>query len=198
MTHPLKGKPRAPQIPKSLPIEEAKRLVLLKVLPKIKVNERGCWVWQGWCNPQWGYGNTSWRGEVWGVHRLMWTVMRGEIPADKILCHRCDNPPCCNPDHLWLGTDQENHQDKAAKGRHHYGKLRCCKWGHEFTPENTRITKVEGRPDLFRRQCIECARIRHNKKWHSRTPEERARIYAKRNERRRAQSTARRETEVHA
>jgi hypothetical protein len=169
-----------------VPDAEAKRLALLKVLPRIKVNENGCWVWQGWCNPDWGYGHTSWRGRQWAVHRLIWTAMRGDIPAGKILCHRCDNPPCCNPEHLWLGTDQENHIDKTAKGRHHYDKATKthCKWGHEFSPDNTRYTKVEGRPDLKRRACMECQRIRSRERFRQRTPEQQARINEMRNTRR--------------
>ncbi len=163
--HPLKGKPRAPQIPSTLPMAEAKRLALLKVLPNIKVNESGCWVWQGYCNPRWGYGHTAWRGRTWAVHRLMWTVMRGEIPAGKIVCHSCDNPPCCNPEHVWLGTDKENHIDKTRKGRHHYDKntKTHCKKGHEFSPENTKLAPVKGRPGLFKRQCQECLKISHSR-----------------------------------
>lgn len=163
--HHLKGRPRAPQIPASLPFDEACRLALIKVLSNIKVNERGCWVWQGYCNPQWGYGHTSWQGIEWAVHRLMWYLMKGPIPEGKILCHECDNPPCCNPDHLWPGTDQENHVDKTRKGRHHYDPAvkTHCKQGHEFTPENTRMTPVEGRPGLFRRQCRTCTAIGHQK-----------------------------------
>lgn len=172
-----KGQPRAPQIPSTVPLEEAKRLVLLKVLPKITVSEGGCWVWQGWCNPQWEYGHTYWRGKNWAVHRLIWTVMRGEIPAENILCHRCDNPPCCNPEHLWLGTDHENHIDKTRKGRHHYDKATKthCKWGHEFTPENTLMTKVEGRPGLFRRACRACNRDRLKRDWQNGKAKERQR-----------------------
>lgn len=156
--------PAAP-IPSSLLLEEATRLGLIKILGNIKVNERGCWVWQGYCHTQWGYGECSWRSENWPVHRLTWTLMKGPIPEGKILCHRCDNPPCCNPDHLWPGTDKENHLDKTAKGRHHYDKntKTRCKQGHEFTVENTRVVPVPGRPGLYKRQCKTCTAIGHKR-----------------------------------
>lgn len=158
-------KPYAAPIPAALQLEEAYRLGIIKVLNNVKVNERGCWVWQGWCHPDWGYGQTSFRGEEWATHRLMWVLMKGPIPEGKILCHSCDNPPCCNPDHLWPGTDQENHIDKTKKGRHHYDPAvkTHCKQGHEFTVENTRMTPVEGRPGLYRRQCKTCCAEGHRK-----------------------------------
>lgn len=190
-------KPYASPIPSSLPIEEASRLGILKVLGNVVVNERGCWVWQGWCNPRWGYGHTAWRGEDWAVHRLMWILMKGPVPEGKILCHSCDNPPCCNPDHLWPGTDHENHLDKTAKGRHHYDKniKTHCKQGHEFTPENTRVVPVEGRPGLYRRQCKTCNAITH------RRPEYiawRREYQRKRRAEKRAARLAAKETEAHA
>jgi hypothetical protein len=162
---PAQTKPPADKIPVALQLEEAMRLGLIKILSNVKVNERGCWVWQGGCNPTWGYGHTSWRGATYAVHRLLWELMKGPIPVGKILCHTCDNPPCCNPDHLWIGTDQENHVDKTTKGRHHYDPSvkTHCKQGHEFTLENTRMTPVEGRPGLYRRQCKTCTKLGHQK-----------------------------------
>jgi hypothetical protein len=51
------------------------------------------------------------------AHRVAWIATNGPIPPGAIVCHACDNPPCCNPGHLWLGRDADNNADKEAKGR---------------------------------------------------------------------------------
>lgn len=74
------------------------------------------------------------------AHRLAWELANDrEIPAGMLACHRCDNPPCCNPAHIFIGTPKENLQDMSRKGRHFAQKKTHCKWGHEFTPENTAV-----------------------------------------------------------
>lgn len=50
-------------------------------------------------------------------HRVAWELTNRPIPEGMLVCHRCDNPPCCRPDHLFLGTHDENMADKSAKGR---------------------------------------------------------------------------------
>lgn len=72
-----------------------------------------CWEWQGSRNPK-GYG---WFGAGNLVHRMVYTVLVGAVPDGLQVCHACDNPPCCNPAHLWLGTNDDNQADKKAKGR---------------------------------------------------------------------------------
>jgi excisionase family DNA binding protein len=78
----------------------------------------GCWQWTGAANPK-GYGNIG-RGKGLGTakaHRVSWELHFGPIPPGLYVCHACDNPPCVRPDHLFLGTAQDNNNDKIAKGR---------------------------------------------------------------------------------
>jgi hypothetical protein len=85
-----------------------------------KVDQRGpdeCWPWAGAKTRPWGYGRININGKVEHANRVAYTLARGAIPADKIVCHSCDNPGCCNPNHLWLGTHRENAEDRDAKGR---------------------------------------------------------------------------------
>lgn len=93
----------------------AQRLIDYRVI----VPSTECWEWSGCRNPK-GYGRTS-RTPAFAheclVHRLSWIINRGEIPAGLHVLHRCDNPPCFNPGHLFLGTNQDNNDDKIAKGR---------------------------------------------------------------------------------
>lgn len=75
-----------------------------------------CWEWTGYLDPK-GYGRTKYHGRLWFAHRLAYTLVKGEIPQDQFACHSCDNPRCCNPDHIWPGTNAENTKDRHQKGR---------------------------------------------------------------------------------
>lgn len=91
-----------------------------------KVDGAGCWEWQG--SKFWtGYGQVTHRGKNQSTHRVAWKLSNGPIPDGAEVCHRCDNPPCVRPDHLFLGSRSENAADMSAKGRaarnHHNGKL---------------------------------------------------------------------------
>lgn len=75
-----------------------------------------CWVWTGATNPQ-GYGKVVVDGRLCGAHRIAWELEHGPIPEGKLVLHRCDNPPCIRPSHLFLGTHADNHKDMLGKGR---------------------------------------------------------------------------------
>ena len=64
-----------------------------------------------------GYGRAWLNGKTIGAHRLAFILAHGPIPKGLLVCHRCDNPPCCNPDHLFVGTPQDNNDDMIRKGR---------------------------------------------------------------------------------
>jgi len=87
------------------------------------------------------------------VHRLAWEETHGPIPEGMHVLHHCDNPPCYEVEHLFLGTNTDNMRDKAAKGRHHNQQKTHCPHGHEYTIQNTRIYKG-------RRFCRTCDLLR--------------------------------------
>jgi hypothetical protein len=82
--------------------------------------ETGCWEWN-LSRDKRNYG-IAWLqqgngGSQVAAHRATWILFNGPIPAGMFVCHRCDNPPCCNPSHLFLGTHEDNMADCIAKGR---------------------------------------------------------------------------------
>jgi hypothetical protein len=80
------------------------------------VKADGCWEWSGTRHP-FGYGRITMDGKTTFAHRASWVIHRGPVPEGLFVRHKCDNPPCCNPDHLELGTAKQNMEDKCARGR---------------------------------------------------------------------------------
>lgn len=102
-----------------LELPRKKRPLAERLWEKVAVGDpNSCWLWRGTRNSH-GYGQIRDDSRRWlRAHRVAWTLTRGPIPAGLHVCHHCDVPLCCNPDHLFLGTHQDNMSDCVQKGRH--------------------------------------------------------------------------------
>lgn len=94
------------------------------------VDPCSCWEWNGYRNPQ-GYGRLSVNRVFIMAHRLSYLLTSGPIPDGMYVCHRCDNPSCVRPSHLFLGTPLDNIIDCRNKGRRPQHKHSSCLHGHE-------------------------------------------------------------------
>lgn len=84
-----------------------------------KVDKRGedeCWEWKDF-RDRGGYGKFWLNGKSVISSRVAWVIANGSIEDGLVVCHKCDNPSCCNPDHLFVGTNLDNVADRVAKGR---------------------------------------------------------------------------------
>lgn len=127
------------------------------------ISIEGCWLLSNRDNISYQY----YAG--YGVHRLsMWIFNNFDITNNMIsILHKCDNPPCWNPEHLFLGTQSDNRKDSILKGRSvkYFGKTieemnqTHCKNGHEFSIINTYYY-----PKTGKRECIECRRERDRRR----------------------------------
>jgi len=87
-----------------------------------KVDKSGdCWEWTASRLPA-GYGRFAVNGQMTTAHRVSYELKYGPIPTGLHVLHKCDNPPCVTPDHLFLGTQQDNMRDKISKGRQPVGE----------------------------------------------------------------------------
>jgi DNA-binding transcriptional regulator YiaG len=113
-----------------------------------RVDIRGpdeCWPWKGKPERN-GYGRVRWHGRKPGAHRVSYELTKGPIRAGYKACHTCDNPPCCNPAHLFEGTDLDNMRDKAEKGRAARG---LTNRNSKLTPKKVRALRFLYRSGQF-------------------------------------------------
>ena len=126
-----------------------------------------CWFWTG-ATVKDGYGTIRVGGRqaiARGAHRVSWELHNGPIPSGQLVLHTCDTPACVNPNHLFLGTHQDNADDKIAKGRDRSGwnERTHCKRGHCLVPENIYISPIGAM-----RQCRTCQREGQFRRYHQR------------------------------
>ncbi len=130
-------------------------------LSKISKEIDACWIWDGFKNKR-GYGMLKTGRKTAYAHRVAWELANGPIDGSLWVLHKCDNPPCCNPDHLFLGTAADNNADRHSKGRTKmpvpvawYELQRAktaCPQGHPYDSGNTSVSR-DGK-----RSCKECHR----------------------------------------
>lgn len=139
-----------------------------RIIKNSRPTPSGCWEWRLSRSPQ-GYGITTPASKrSMGAHRVSYAAFKGVVPAGFPICHRCDNPPCVNPEHLYLGTQKDNAMDCARKGRTQSplmkfkvlkdGKLMCRKGLHEISGDN--VIQDKGRSP----RCRTCKNIYANER----------------------------------
>lgn len=110
------------------------------------VSQNGCWNWNGAISDT-GYGSMAIKRVTISTHRAMYQLQHGPISSDVFVCHRCDNRLCCNPDHLFSGTQRDNIQDCLAKGRFKTPFGPGEKPGKaKLTNDQVKAIRLDGRP----------------------------------------------------
>lgn len=129
----------------------------------ITANDDLCWEWQAGKKKK-GYGFVGIGGEIRvSAHRYAWIYPDYVIPEGMQVCHSCDNPSCCNPKHLFLGTNQDNVDDKVNKGRVPIGEKSGA---HKMTNEKVASARAKyATGNVSLRQLVEEYGVTHNTMW---------------------------------
>lgn len=125
-----------------------------------------CWEWPAARTPA-GYGRVAIARVVQYAHRLSFVCFVGPIPEGHMVCHRCDNPPCWNPAHLFTGTATDNARDRSQKGRSQRGEDHYARKLTEDQVREIRASDLSG-PELARRYGVKFAsiyKIRDGRSW---------------------------------
>jgi hypothetical protein len=111
--------------------------IMKRLFERTKIDDNGCWIWQEGKATD-GYGQTRIGADTTRlVHRIMYREAYGDFDRKMLICHKCDTPACCNPDHLFIGTNSDNVRDAANKGRMAKGKKNGCYIHPEKVPRGT-------------------------------------------------------------
>lgn len=121
----------------------------------------GCMEWQGAISPN-GYGCISWERKTASTHRLAYKLAKGPIPPGMLVRHTCDNKKCINPEHLILGSNQENQTDKVLRGRSLKGEqqpsskltVQAVREIRELCNQITPIEAITARYGISRTQAV--------------------------------------------
>lgn len=114
-----------------------KKSLFCRFLNKFQANENNCWIWNG-TKHEFGYGKIGVDGKMLKAHRVSWFLFKGQIPASLCVLHKCDNPACVNPDHLFLGTLKDNTRDMIRKGR----DAACGERNHESKLSPAQVAEI--------------------------------------------------------
>lgn len=106
------------EAPSSIPLRQKRPVTFIDRFWRYVDKSGECWLWTGATNGRYGHISRGTGLGLVGSHRASWEIHNGPIPPGMHVCHHCDTPPCVRPDHLFLGTNQDNTNDKVAKGRH--------------------------------------------------------------------------------
>jgi len=127
---------------------------------KLERRTNGCLEWTG-VKSAFGYGRIGVNYKTVYAHRLAWSLANDQpVPEGECILHTCDNPPCCEPTHLWLGTYAQNNADRSAKGRGGNQKKTHCPQNHPLDKSNTYV-KPNGK-----RECLTCKRTHERANYH--------------------------------